>query len=777
MTRDPDQANVEAFVAALFRRAGGDTFISLRAFDDTKNAPPLFIEGVKVGDPELIERVCARVAQAANVATPHVFCTPICTFQTAKGAKATDLAEGLALSAECDEKAEAARIKLTMLLGEPTVVVESGGQWLNPETKQPEPKLHLHWRLRTPTRTKEEHQKLRAARDAATQLVGGDASNKSIVHPMRWPGSWHCKAEPRLARIVGGDPGKEIDLDEALQKLSQGEQRKKTAKTGKKGAPGPPDMTQGYTDDYRTRELTRRAGWCLGPWRMSEGEAEQACLNWNQHNDPPLPENKVRKTVASIAQAEANKQTTGTSRILFYTDLGNARRLVIRHGANVRFIHEWKKWIIWNSNRWEVDNDGAVVRLAKETVTAMYSQALRITDSEKRDRLIGHALKSQAEPRLRAMVSLAESEIEVVLSAKALDANPWLLGVRNGVVELKTGEFRPGRREDFITNQAGVSYDPNAKCPEWLKFLNTIADGDKQLCAYLQRAVGYSLTGSVREEVMFVLWGTGNNGKSTFRETLHALHGEYALAADASLLTEQRTRGGATEEIARLKGRRFVAVNETNENDQLNEARVKFITSQDTMTGRYLYGHLIDFFPTHKTFLATNHKPIVRGTDEGIWRRVHLIPFTVTITKDTVEKDFRERRLMPELAGILNWAIEGVAAYLKEGLNPPQIVRAATDEYRQDMDVVGQWLEERCVCEPSASVPSRLAYLDYAAWAQMETGWTLSRLRWRRNLSDRGFGPEKGTHGRRDIAGLRLKSAGVPPMTGFTGGRPSPWAA
>jgi hypothetical protein len=236
MTRDADRASLETFVAALFRRAGIDTFISLRAFDDTKDAPPLFIEGVKVGDPTLVERVCIRIAEAANAATAHVFCPPICTFKTAKGAKLTDLAEGLALSVECDEKAEAARIKLTTLLDEPTIVVASGGQWLNPETNQPEPKLHLHWRLRTPTRTKEEHRKLYAARRAATQLVGGDASNNSIVHPMRWPGTWHCKGEPRLARIVGGDPEKEIDLDEVLQKLRQIEQRRK-AKTGNKGAP------------------------------------------------------------------------------------------------------------------------------------------------------------------------------------------------------------------------------------------------------------------------------------------------------------------------------------------------------------------------------------------------------------------------------------------------------------------------------------------------------------------------------------------------------------
>jgi putative DNA primase/helicase len=278
------------------------------------------------------------------------------------------------------------------------------------------------------------------------------------------------------------------------------------------------------------------------------------------------------------------------------------------------------------------------------------------------------------------------------------------------------------------------------------------------LQSYIQRAVGYALTGTVREEVVFVLFGTGSNGKSTFRETLHALFGEYALAADASLLTERKITGGATEEIARVRGRRFVAVNETAENDQLNESRVKFITSQDMITARNLYGHFFDFLPTHKTFLTTNHKPIVRGNDEGIWRRLHLIPFTVTISQDKVEKDYRERRLIPEMAGILNWAIQGVTAYLQEGLNPPPIVRGATHDYRQDMDAVGQWIEERCVQDKNASVPTSKAYADYDSWAQEEVGWALKKPRFRRHLSDRGFGSEKGAHGQRMIRGFRLKT-------------------
>jgi putative DNA primase/helicase len=243
------------------------------------------------------------------------------------------------------------------------------------------------------------------------------------------------------------------------------------------------------------------------------------------------------------------------------------------------------------------------------------------------------------------------------------------------------------------------------------------------------------------------------------------LLGTYALAADATLLIERKTPGGATEEIARLKGKRFVAVNETAENDQLNEARIKFITSQDMITARNLYAHFFDFFPTHKTFLTTNHKPIIRGTDEGIWRRVHLIPFTVAIDANAVEKDFRERLLLPELSGILNWALAGLAAYLKEGLNPPKSVLASTQEYREDMDVIGQWIAQRCEVDQHAATSTSLAYQDYTQWANEEVGWSLKKPRFRRHLSDRGFKAVKGTGGTRMIGGLLLKPLGAPHET------------
>jgi D5 N terminal like/Primase C terminal 2 (PriCT-2) len=332
-------------------------------------------------------------------------------------------------------------------------------------------------------------------------------------------------------------------------------------------------------------------------------------------------------TLGTLFQMAKARGWTDMAAPELHTDLGNARRLVARHGNNIRFVHEWHKWITWKGTHWQVDDDGAIMRLAKETVEALYAEAVKIDDEDKRTDLRKHALRCQAVARLDAMIELATSEPEVVLSAQRLDADPWLLGGQNGVLELRTGKFRPAECADYITMQAGVAFDRGATCPNWLAFLDKITGGDRALVAYLNRAVGYTLTGSTCEEVLFVLYGTGNNGKSTWRETLHFLLGDYAMAADAGLLIERKTPGGATPELARLKGRRLVAINETSENDRLNEARVKFITSQDKITARNLYQGFFDFDPTHKTFLTT--KPQAHYTRDRHRHMAALTPSAV----------------------------------------------------------------------------------------------------------------------------------------------------
>jgi putative DNA primase/helicase len=307
-----------------------------------------------------------------------------------------------------------------------------------------------------------------------------------------------------------------------------------------------------------------------------------------------------------------------------------------------------------------------------------------------------------------------------------------------------------------VTKLAGTAFDPDARCPEWDRFLKKVLSSD-DLIMYVQRAVGYVLTGLTGEEVMFILWGHGANGKSTFREIIFALLGNYAAGADASMLVTTKRTGGATPDLARLHGRRLVTINETEQSDMLNESRVKFITGHDVITARNLYQEPFDFTPTHKAFLTTNHKPIVRGTDEGIWRRLHLLPFTQTIPMGERDKGFRERVLMPELPGILNWALEGLRAYQREGLNPPEVVMEATKEYREDMDLVGRWLEERCDLDPQGRAASAALYGDYELWAKAEIGFAMTPIGFGRELSNRGFKKIK-VERANGFGGLKLRS-------------------
>ena len=231
------------------------------------------------------------------------------------------------------------------------------------------------------------------------------------------------------------------------------------------------------------------------------------------------------------------------------TELGNAKRLVRQYGKDLRFVHLWRKWMIWQDGHWRRDEDGAVMRLAKATVEAMLAEAVTINDETKRNAMLRHALASQKAKQLHNMVTLAQTEKAVVLSPTEWDADPMLLGVQNGVIDLRSGAFREASRDDYVTKVAGTSYDEQAQCPNWEAFLSRIFSDDQELIAYVQRATGYMLTGSTAEELLFVLWGGGANGKSTFRETLFALLGDYAMGADASLLITKKQGGTSVRRI------------------------------------------------------------------------------------------------------------------------------------------------------------------------------------------------------------------------------------
>ena len=322
----------------------------------------------------------------------------------------------------------------------------------------------------------------------------------------------------------------------------------------------------------------------------------------------------------------------------------------------------WKSWLVWRDGHWRRDDDGEIMRLAKATVEGMYAEAAGIADEGERTALRKHALKCQSAQRLAAMVELAKTERAVVLPVSTIDTDPLLLGVENGVIDLRTGRFRPAEREDYVTKRCGVAFDPSATCPNWDAFLQRIFLNNQIIINYVQRACGYTLTGLTDEEVMFILWATGANGKSTLRETIFALMGDYAMGADASLLIAHKKQqgGGATPDVARLHGKRLVTINETQEGDHLSESRVKFITSHDTNHSPLPVRESLRLHADPQDLLTTNKKPIIKGTDPGIWRRVQMWPFLVTIPERSVTGISARRWLMPEISGILNWALAGL---------------------------------------------------------------------------------------------------------------------
>lgn len=400
------------------------------------------------------------------------------------------------------------------------------------------------------------------------------------------------------------------------------------------------------------------------------------------------------------------------------TDWENARRLVERHGGSLLYCRPWRKWLVWDGCRWRVDETGEVERLAKSTAGQIYlevMEAFSSGDAKGGRELAGWAKASQSEARVRAMVKLAETEPEVVAEPKDFDQQRLLLTVLNGTLDLQTGELRPHRPDDLITKLAPVEYDPEAACPAWEGFLTKIMDGDGNLIAFLQRAVGYSLTGDITERVLFFLLGDGANGKTTFLEAIRSMLGDYARTTPAETLLVKRS-GGIPSDVARLQASRFVSASESEKGKYLAEAQVKQLTGGDTIAARFMYGEWFEFPPQFKLWLATNNKPLIRGTDKAIWDRIVLIPFQVRIPEEKQDKKL-PAKLHAELAGIMAWAVRGCLEWQKAGLDAPEAVCKATGAYQEEMDPLHDFLEECCVLEPTAWVLSASLRTAYEAWA------------------------------------------------------------
>ncbi len=427
------------------------------------------------------------------------------------------------------------------------------------------------------------------------------------------------------------------------------------------------------------------------------------------------------------------------------SELGNAERLVARHGKDIRYCHEWNKWLIWTGTHWQIDLTGEVERRAKETIRAIYSEAAEIEDEEKRAALAKHAAKSETNRAISAMVELAKSEPGIPVLSDQLDSDIWLLNCKNGTLDLRTGELRPHNRKDYITRIIPTEYNPYADFEEWAKFLHRIMNDNAELISFLQRAVGYSLTGSTREQCLFMLYGCGANGKTTFLEAISDVLAGYAQRTPTDTLLAKDT-SGISNDIARLKGARFVVASEVEEGKRMAESLVKQMTGGEKMTARFMRAEYFEFMPHFKLWVGTNHKPVIRGTDQAIWRRIKLIPFNVTIPPEERDKNLLNK-LRREMPGILNWAVMGCMDWQKNGLGEPEEVIKATNDYRSEMDVLTRFVSDCCTTATQRGTKSSELYKKYAEWSKDNGEFALSQTKFSTRMQEKGFNKTRTNRG------------------------------
>lgn len=419
------------------------------------------------------------------------------------------------------------------------------------------------------------------------------------------------------------------------------------------------------------------------------------------------------------------------------TDYGNAERLVHLHGRDL--LHLRGSWYVWDGRRYRMDETGAIERRAKRTVRTIWSDAKTAAAAQQGPDAKGlakHAIDSESRFRLSAMISLAASEAAVVVDeADDLDADPWLLNCSNGTINLRTGDLLPHDRAHRITRCTGTPVDFDMPTPRWDAFLARILP-DPAICEYVQRIIGYTLTARMNEEKLFIFYGDGANGKSTLMEAVMSATGEYAIPSPPDLLISKKA-GAPSNDVASLRASRLVSAIETQEGGRLNEVRVKALVSGDRQSARFLHKEFFSFKPVAKYIIATNHRPIIHGADNGIWRRMVLVPFTASIREEEKDREFMDK-LREELPGILAWAVRGCLAWQRDGLLPPPVIQTATAGYRAEQDLIGGFLADQCVQHPNAKTGATPLYMAYREWCETAGENFQSQRAFGQRLSERG---------------------------------------
>lgn len=611
----------------------------------------------------------------------------------------------------------------------PSVIVRSGGGW------------HCYWLLDEPfvIDTDADRKRARELQYRWVGRCGGDGGAKDLARVLRVPGTLNGKYTPaRPVYIAWGDIDRLYTLDQ-LEKLCA----PPAGSYIRAAINGEAERVARSRDGSRNTTLYE-AALKLGGW-ITSGAASRAEIEAEltaAAASVGLPQAEAARTIASGLDTGAQRPRVvpdkpKKSKTFKLDDIGNGERMAARHGHRIHWVPEWG-WLVWDGRRWKLDaGEVEISALAKETARSLLAEAAACDDEGQYDALLKHARRTATRARRQAMVDDCASEPGIAGRPEQFDQDPFLLNVANGTVDLRTGHLHPHNPDDKITKIIDVPYNPDAQCPIWQRTLDRIMGGNGELIGFLQRAVGYSLSGNTGEQVFFLTFGTGANGKTTFLETIMDLLGDYGRKTDFSTFLERHS-DGPRNDLAALRGVRYACAIEAAEGQRLAESVVKQLTGSDTISARFLFREFFQYRPAFKLWLAANHKPIIRGTDHAIWRRVRLIPFLIVIPEEEQDREL-PAKLKQEFPGILAWCVRGCLAWQSEGLGYPEDIRLATEGYRAEMDVVGQFLDDCCTTDATSQVKASQLYERYQTWCTENGERPMKGTMFGRRLAERGL--------------------------------------
>lgn len=777
----PNLAMIARYVEVVFGYAEGHVPVRLIAEKGMPPGPTETPFHPADGDLAAVIHEHARRADATGRA---LYVVPGCVARPGR-AKAEDIVETGVVLVDLDEGDIAAkRAHLLHHLGTPALEIASGGL-----ASDGQPRLHLYWRLTEPARGSDLGA-VAALRARVAEKVGGDRSFASLHQPIRIAGSIHGKHGHRRVVEIIASSGREIDLDDlaeavaAMPVLPGAGMDTSDRAPGTRAGPGADDLQGRQIREGAVDEVTRfeAISMVIGHWlrrvRLGKETLAEAWKAIREYNAacirPPWPEDRLRRefdalkrlddrnhgqsgpsapSQGSAGPGEVDRKNPrqgeggaddgsgtsgeetgaaadgpGTPAPPFSED-ALAAAFTAAHGDDWRHVLVWGRWLHWSGQRWEQDARGEVREHLRQICRVAAARAEKP----------GEARRIASERTIRAAEAIARTDPRHAEAADAWDLDPMLLNTPSGILDVASGEIGPHRRQARITKLAGAS--PGDGCPLWERFVAEITGGDTELAAYLARVCGYCLTGQTSEQAFFFLHGPGANGKSVLLSIIADVLGDYA--ATAPLETFMASRGDRhPTELAGLMGTRAVLVSETEPGRSWAESRIKTVTGGDRIRARFMHRDFFEFTPGFKLLVAGNHRPRLDGVGEAMRRRLHLIPFTVTIPPDRRDPDLIGK-LRSERDGILGWMLAGCADWQRRGLAPPETVVAAGAAYAEDEDLVGQWIAEACIVGRDAVATSAALFESWSSWADATGSPRGSQRDLGEALKARGFKPAR----------------------------------